>query len=572
MTIKERLIQYSKDIVEGRIIACEKHKLACQRFLNDVAREGTEEFPYVWVEEEAQKIVDWFSYLRHSKGILAGKPIRIDENPWQLFNNGNLYGWYHKDTGYRRFTKGYIQVARKNAKSQNMAGIGLYELAYFSAKNNEVSEVYSAGTKKEQSKIIFDEAKLMLNGSPLANRFKLHRTEIIHTKTGSFFRPLSKEDSQKGDGTNPQCFLIDEYHQHPTSEFYDLADSGMKARREPLLLIITTAGVDLNSPCYQQEYRYCSQILEGTIQNDSYYVMICELDKDDDISDERNWIKANPIVMSYPEGIKAMRESYEVAKEVPEKMRTFLTKNLNIWIQQKDDGYMDINKWRACGQDIDKDTLKSMIKGFECIAGVDLSAKIDLTSISFIFRLDNGKFLVLSHSFMPEDTLKEKMRSDKVPYDVWADQGYISLTPGAVVDYNFIKQYIKDFEEEYECTVSEICVDPWNATQFMQDMEQEGYTVVEIRQGMMTLGGPTKDFRDQVYAGNVIHANNPVLTYAVSNAVVKMDHNENIMLDKAKSSERIDPIASVITAYVRAMVIDNNKDWNKHILSDDWSL
>lgn len=572
MTIKERLIQYSKDIVEGRIIACEKHKLACQRFLNDVAREGTEEFPYVWVEEEAQKIVDWFKFLRHSKGILAGQPIRIDENPWQLFNNGNLYGWYHKDTGYRRFTKGYIQVARKNAKSQNMAGIGLYELAYFSAKNNEVSEVYSAGTKKEQSKIIFDEAKLMLNGSPLANRFKLHRTEIIHTKTGSFFRPLSKEDSQKGDGTNPQCFLIDEYHQHPTSEFYDLADSGMKARREPLLLIITTAGVDLNSPCYQQEYRYCSQILEGTIQNDSYYVMICELDKDDDISDERNWIKANPIVMSYPEGIKAMRESYEVAKEVPEKMRTFLTKNLNIWIQQKDDGYMDINKWRACGQEIDKDTLKSMIKGFECIAGVDLSAKIDLTSISFIFRLDNGKFLVLSHSFMPEDTLKEKMRSDKVPYDVWVDQGYISLTPGAVVDYNFIKQYIKDFEEEYECTVSEICVDPWNATQFMQDMEQEGYTVVEIRQGMMTLGGPTKDFRDQVYAGNVIHANNPVLTYAVSNAVVKMDHNENIMLDKAKSSERIDPIASVITAYVRAMVIDNNKDWNKHILSDDWSL
>lgn len=572
MTIKERLIKYSENILEGKIIACKKHKQACQRFLNDVAREGTEEFPYIWIEEEAQKIVEWFKLLRHSKGILAGQPIRIDENDWQLFNNGNLYGWYHKDTGYRRFTKGYIQVARKNAKSQNMAGIGLYECSYYSTKNNEVSEVYSAGTKKDQSKLIFNEAKLMLKGSPLADRFSRLRTEIIHKKTGSFFRPLSKEDGQKGDGTNPQCFLIDEYHQHPTSEFYDLAVSGMKARREPLLLIITTAGFDLNVPCYQQEYKYCSKILEGIIKNDSYYVMICELDEEDDISDERNWIKANPIVMSYPEGIQRMRESYEEAKEVPEKMRTFLTKNLNVWIQQKDNGYMNMDKWRACGQDIDKDTLKRMIKNLTCIVGVDLSAKIDLTSISFIFRLDNGKFLVLSHSFMPEDTLKEKMRSDKVPYDVWVDQGYISLTPGAVVDYNFIKQYIKDFEEEYECTVSEICVDPWNATQFMQDMEQEGYTVVEIRQGMMTLGGPTKDFRDQVYAGNVIHANNPVLTYAVSNAVVKMDHNENIMLDKAKSSERIDPIASVINAYVRAMVIDNNKDWNKHILSDDWSL
>lgn len=572
MTIKERLIKYSENILEGKIIACKKHKQACQRFLNDVAREGTEEFPYIWIEEEAQKIVEWFKLLRHSKGILAGQPIRIDENDWQLFNNGNLYGWYHKDTGYRRFTKGYIQVARKNAKSQNMAGIGLYECSYYSTKNNEVSEVYSAGTKKDQSKLIFNEAKLMLKGSPLADRFSRLRTEIIHKKTGSFFRPLSKEDGQKGDGTNPQCFLIDEYHQHPTSEFYDLAVSGMKARREPLLLIITTAGFDLNVPCYQQEYKYCSKILEGIIKNDSYYVMICELDEEDDISDERNWIKANPIVMSYPEGIQRMRESYEEAKEVPEKMRTFLTKNLNVWIQQKDNGYMNMDKWRACGQEIDKDTLKSMIKGFECIAGVDLSAKIDLTSVSFIFKLENGKYLVISHSFIPEDTLKEKMRSDKVPYDLWVKQGYITLTPGAVVDYNFIKQYIKDFEEEYECTVSEICVDPWNATQFMQDMDNEGYTIVEIRQGIPTLGGPTKDFRDQVYAGNVIHTNNPVLTYAVGNAVVKKDHNENIKLDKEKSVERIDPIASIINAYVRAMVIDNNKDWNKHILSDDWSL
>ncbi|MFS8540661.1 MAG: terminase large subunit [Tissierellales bacterium] len=572
MTIKERLIKYSENILEGKIIACKKHKQACQRFLNDVAREGTEEFPYIWIEEEAQKIVEWFKLLRHSKGILAGQPIRIDENDWQLFNNGNLYGWYHKDTGYRRFTKGYIQVARKNAKSQNMAGIGLYECSYYSTKNNEVSEVYSAGTKKDQSKLIFNEAKLMLKGSPLADRFSRLRTEIIHKKTGSFFRPLSKEDGQKGDGTNPQCFLIDEYHQHPTSEFYDLAVSGMKARREPLLLIITTAGFDLNVPCYQQEYKYCSKILEGIIKNDSYYVMICELDEEDDISDERNWIKANPIVMSYPEGIQRMRESYEEAKEVPEKMRTFLTKNLNVWIQQKDNGYMNMDKWRACGQDIDKDTLKRMIKNLTCIVGVDLSAKIDLTSVSFIFKLENGKYLVISHSFIPEDTLKEKMRSDKVPYDLWVKQGYITLTPGAVVDYNFIKQYIIDFEKEYECTISEICVDPWNATQFMQDMDNEGYTIVEIRQGIPTLGGPTKDFRDQVYAGNVIHTNNPVLTYAVGNAVVKKDHNENIKLDKEKSVERIDPIASVINAYVRAMVIDNNKDWNKHILSDDWSL
>ena len=241
----------------------------------------------------------------------------------------------------------------------------------------------------------------------------------------------------------------------------------------------------------------------------------------------------------------------------------------------KEDGYMDMNKWRECGQDLDEETLKDLIKGKECFVGVDLSAKIDLTSVGIIFKLDTEKYLVLAHSFMPEDTLKEKMKSDKVPYDVWVKQGYITLTSGAVVDYNFIKQYIKDFETKYECTVKEICADPWNATQFMQDMETEGYTVVEIRQGIRTLGGPTKDFRDQVYAGNVIHTNNPVLTYAVGNAVIKMDHNENFMLDKAKSSERIDPIASVINAHVRAMVnepspVDINQYANPEFLDKLW--
>ena len=156
---------------------------------------------------------------------------------------------------------------------------------------------------------------------------------------------------------------------------------------------------------------------------------------------------------------------------------------------------------------------------------------------------------------MPEDTLQEKMNTDKMPYDLWVEQKRITLTPGAIVDYNFIKQYIKEFEKEMKCNVKEVCADPWNATQFMQDMENEGYTVVEIRQGMMTLGGPTKDFRDQVYGGNIIHDNNPVLNFAIGNAVTKMDHNENIMLDKAKSTQRIDPIASVINAHVRAMVM-----------------
>lgn len=552
MSIKEELIQYSLDVIGGKIIACDKHKKACKRFLNDIEREQQGQFEYEWKEEEAQRIVKWFSLLRHSKGILAGQPIIL--NTWQKFVVCNLYGWYSKTTGYRRFKKGYIQVGRKNAKSQMMAGIALYECGVMSARSGELNEVYAAGTKRDQSRIIFEEAKLMLKGSPLSEYFRVLRTEIIHVKTGSFIKPLSKEDGQKGDGTNPQLGLLDEYHQHETTEFYDLFDSGMKARKEPLLLIITTAGLDLNVPCFSQEYKYCSSILDSAIENDNYFVMICELDKEDNIANIENWKKANPIVMTYDEGIAGLKESFEIAREVPEKMRTFLTKNLNVWIQQKENGYMDMNKWKECGQDFDLETLR----GLECIVGIDLSATLDLTSVGFVFRKD-GKYIVLSHSFMPEETLNKKIRTDKVPYDLWGKQGWISTTPGAYVDYAFIKRYIQDMEKKYNWTIREICFDKWNATQFAQDMEAEGYTMVEIIQGIKTLGEPTKDFRAQVYSGNVIHNNNPVLTWAIGNAVVRMDANENIMLDKSKSTERIDPIAAVMNAYVRAMRLNINE-------------
>lgn len=552
MMILEELYQYSIDVLEGEIVACEKQKQVHKRFIRDVEKYMQGIFDYEWNEEEAQKIVQWFSLLRHSKGVLAGQPIIL--NTWQKFGVCNLYGWYHKETGYRRFRKGYIQVGRKNAKSQMMAGISLYECGVTSLKNNELNEIYSAGTKRDQSRIIFEEAKLMLKNSPLAEYFRILRTEIMHKKTGSFIRPLSKEDGQKGDGTNPQLGLLDEYHQHETTEFYDLFDTGMKARKEPLLLIITTAGVDLNVPCYQQEYKYCSSILDGTIENDSYFVMICELDKDDDIANIENWKKANPIVMSYDEGIAGLKESFEIAREVPEKMRTFLTKNLNVWIQQKENGYMDMNKWKECGQDFDLETLR----GLECIVGIDLSATLDLTSVGFVFKKD-GKYIVLSHSFIPEDTLQKKMRTDKVPYDLWAKQGWITVTDGAYVDYRYIKRYIQELKQKYEWKIKEICFDKWNATQFAQEMEAEGYTMVEIIQGIKTLGEPTKDFRAQVYSRNVIHNNNPVLTWAIGNAVLRMDVNENIMLDKAKSTERIDPIAAVINAYVRAMRLTINE-------------
>jgi len=552
--LKKELVEYSNNVLEGKVAACQKHKWACLRFLNDLKKEGTKEFPYFFDEEAAITFLNWMKLFRHRKGVLVGQ--RINPHIIQKFVFGNIYGWKSINTGYRRFNKSYWQVARKNAKSQSLSCVGSYELMAF---GENASEVYCAATKTEQAKIVWGEAeKMLLACEELKGKYRIAYSTIYHDKTGSEMKALSKEDGKKGDGFNPQCGIIDEYHAHETDEMYDVIDSGMIARAQPLLMMITTAGYDLNNPCYRIEYKLASRILDPNdpYVNESYFAMINELDEGDNIKNESVWEKANPIVCSYPEGRKNIKDRLDIALESPEKMRTFLTKNVNVWVQQKDKGYMDMKKWDECGQDIDL----NILEGRECVVGVDLSAKIDLTSLGFIFKLDSEKYLVLSHSFMPEDTLKEKKATDKVPYDLWVKQEYITLTPGAVVDYNFIKQYIKDFEKRYNCTAKEVCVDPWNATQFMQDMESEGYTVVEIRQGMRTLGGPTKDFRDQVYSKNIIHENDPVLTFAIGNAVTQMDHNENIKLDKAKSSQRIDPIASVINGYVRSMTLQVQED------------
>lgn len=556
MMLKQWLIDYCHDVLNGEIVACQKHKWACERFLRDIEREGTDEFPYIFDEEKALRFLKWMTLFKHTKGKLAGQ--HIEPHPIQIFVFSNIYGWVHKDTGLRRFKKGYWQVARKNAKSQSLACVGSYEAFAF---GENMSEVYIGATKTEQSKIVWNEIKAQIQGCDfLKGKYKIAYGKIEHLKSGSFIAALSKDAGKTGDGLNVQCGIIDEYHAHPTSEIYDVLVSGTGARPQPLMMIITTAGFDLSHPCYSVEYQYVSKLLDpnNPIENDEYFVMINELDKGDDIKDEKNWEKANPILCSYEEGVNFLRGELKTALDVPEKMRNFLTKNMNRWVDMKDNGYMDMSKWAACGRDFDLTTLE----GLECTVGVDLSAKIDLTSVGFEFKKD-GKYIVLSHSFMPEDTLDRKRKTDKVPYDLWVQQGWITTTPGAVVDYNFIKSYIKNFEQQYNVKVREICADPWNATQFMQDMEAEGYTVVEIRQGIQTLGSATKDFREQVYQGNVIHNNNPVLTWALSNAVTRQDANENIMLDKSKSTERIDPIAAVLNAHVRAMLKNDSIDINE---------
>lgn len=553
MTVKNRLIRYATDCISGKIISCKKHKQACTRFLRDVKREESGEAFFYWDDQEAQKIIKWFGFLRHSKGVLAGKPIKLTD--WQQFHLCQLYGWRRKEDGYKRFKKSFVEVARKNAKSQEEAGVALYEISVQATKNKEVYEYYTAGVKRKQSKIVFEEAKLMLNGSPLKKKFKLTKSAVTHIKTGSFIEALSKDDGQNGDGTNPAGLIVDEYHQHKTTEFLDL---GLGSNtKESLLMIITTAGMDLTYPCYTQEYNYCSKVLDPNVDvdNDEYLIDIMEIDPGDDISNEDNWKKANPIRMTYPAGRDKIRGDYKVATEIPEKMIAFLTKVLNMWVQQKENGYMNMEKWKKC----EAKKLPIDIKGRPVYVGFDMSAKIDLTSVAFVIPYRNGKmdqtgreiteYIVLSHSFIPnQEKLMERVFKDKVPYDAWERQGFITTTNSEIVDQNVVMDYVLNFCKENELDIQTLCFDPANASKLMIDLSDEGYIVEEVYQSHKSLNEATQGFREEVFMGTVCYLYNPVLNYSMSNAVIKKN-NGLIKIDKDATTKRIDPVDATLCGY-----------------------
>ena len=575
MTLTDELIQYSKDCIADTWHVCQKHRWACERFLKDLKKSGTKDFPYIFDEEKALRFFEWAALHKHTKGVLAGEPIEF--TPIQRFIFGNVYGWVHQETGLRRFRKAYWQVARKNAKSQSLAIVGDYELM---ALGEPMSEVYIGATKSMQAKIIYNEVVAMLKRCPLL-KGKWHESYgvIRHPKSDSILRALSKDDGKTGDGLNPQCGLIDEYHAHPTDEILEVINTGMVARRQPLLFIITTAGTNFGGPCYRVEYPLVEKILDPSLDFDvaDYFCMVNELDRDregnliDDVKDEECWVKANPIAATYPEGLANIRSKLASALESPEKMESFLTKNMNLWVNQSAMSYMDMAKWKERGAITG---IPVDLYGRSAYVGIDLSKRIDLTAAGIIVPIDvdsTVKYVVRAHGFIPEDTVAVHEKTDKVPYRAWAKAGYLTITPGDVVDYRFIESWIHETTDDLGVIVKELCYDPYNATHFAQDFDAQGITTVEVRQGMRTLSEPTKAFREEAYRGNILHEPNPLLDWAVSNAVTKRDHNENIILDKEKSTNRIDPIAAVINAFSRARVTAE-EDMSDYVLSDDFSL
>lgn len=568
-SIKEDLIEYCNRILDGRIIACKKHKWTCERFLNDLdkSNKNLEEFPYRFDELEAQRAIDWIEEFKHSKGELAG--TRIKAHIFVKFILANVYGWININTGYRRFKRMYEQVGRKNAKSQTLAGITTYELAPYGVLG---SEVYCLAPVSKQAKAVFKEAINMINGHRIIKR-KFHiresTNEIFHKKSNSTMSLFTKDDLKKGDSYNPQLAVIDEYHLFDTSEAVDVMESGMGARYNPLIAIITTAGRKIFCPC-KEEYDYCSKIINPNvpINDDRYFVVIAEIDDKDDPFDFINLCKANPVVSTYKTGLESLQEKLNTAKERADKRIEYLTKQCNRWINQKiNDPYMDMDKWSKCEIDEIPD-----IEGLKCVIGLDKSDKIDLTSITYEIDLGNNEILIMNHCFIPEETLEAKMKTDKVPYDSWSKQGYITVIPGAKIKNDYIVEKIKEDLKKYKFELDSVAYDPWHCEDIVESLEDEGILCIEVPQTYASLSEPTKDFRAKVYAKEVKYVKNPVLTYCMSNAVEDKDRKENLKLWKEKkSSERIDAAVTCIISHVR-MIDQLNSNINNHVLSDGWSL
>jgi phage terminase large subunit-like protein len=577
--------QYAIDVVYGNITACVWEIAACKRHLEDLERSKADKsWPYVFDETRADRIFDFFKLCRHVRGPFSGEPIELDL--WQKFDLGCTFGWVDRQSGRRRFKTAYIRIGRGNTKSTMMSGVANYGMCADAmyppgrpdlAKYEAAPEVVCGAVDKEQANIVWGEAREMgIKSAEISKRLELGKTHVRHKQRGGQLKKLSKDTKNK-DGGAPCIIIIDEYHAHPTSLVKDVTSSGKGKRAQCLEFIITTAGEDAeNKPC-KVEDDIVKKILQGIIKDDRYFGVIREIDDDDNPHDEKCWIKANPIFHNQND---YSRELYETIKSEHDlafgsgdnsKIRQWMIKRVNRWQADSENKYFSgcMDKWKSLA--VSRDEFAELVRGRACYFGLDLSKCVDLTADAFVFVLDDGRFAVCAHGFVPDETADRHEKSDRVPYKDWAKDGWCTLTEGAVTDDNSIKGHIHDKEIDEKWSIVEICYDPYSARQFSNDMTAEGYVCVEIRQGIQTLFEPTKKFRELVLQGKVVHDGSPILTWCLSNAVeTKPDTNGNFKLSKrnVKDTQRIDLAAAVINAMARALAAVEGCVYNTRPVGD----
>lgn len=536
---------YIEQVSRGEIVVCKWVRLAVQRHLRDL--ECGHERGLRFDEEAASRVIKFFGFLKHSKGEWAGQVVRLE--PWQQFILWMLFGWKGAD-GTRRFRTAYEEIARKNGKSTKAAGVGLY---LFDADKEPGAEVYTAATKRDQARITHSEATRMVKKSAaLKKRIAIYKDNLHNEATASKFEPVGR-DADSLDGLNIHGAIVDELHAHKTRDLWDVLETATGARRQPLMYAITTAGYNRQTICYEL-HDYTRKVLEGIIEDDSFFGIIFTLDEGDDWEDERNWVKANPN-LGVSVKLDDLRRKAAKAKKMPSALNAFLRLHMNVWTQAETK-WVNQEKWTACGAAVEAEALL----GWACYGGLDLSSTIDITAFILVFppQKKGDKYVVLCRFWVPETAMHERSKRDRVPYDAWVREGYIEATPGDVIDYDFIVAEILELAERYD--LKEIAFDRWGASKMIQELQEVELKVAQFGQGFASMSGPMKELERLIAAGELAHGNNPVLRWMADNLVARQDPAGNIKPDKAKSIEKIDGMVALIMALARAILQENEGD------------
>ena len=496
-------------------------------------------------ERKAQRVVRFIEALRHTKGEFHGQPFHL--LPWQEKIIRDVFGTVRDDDPtMRQYTTAYIEIPKKNGKSELGAAIALNMLIN---DDEWKAEVYSCASDRQQAAIVFDVAVDMVRQSPaLMKRVKIipSTRRMIYQPTGSIYQVLSSEVATKH-GLNVSACIFDELHTQPTRALYDVMTQGSgDARKQPLWFLLTTAGTDRNSICWEVHQK-ALDILEGRKIDPRFYPVLFGLPDEADWTSEENWYRANPS-LDHTITIDKVRDAFRKAQETPADENQFRQLRLNQWVKQSV-RWMPMDKWDECGGVVDPYALE----GRACYAGLDLSSTSDLTALVLVFppTSEDEPYIALPFFWLPEETLSLRVRRDHVPYDQWAKRGYIQTTEGNVVHYGFIERFICELGERYD--IREIAHDRWNATMMVQTLEDDGFTMVPFGQGFKDMSPPTKELMRIVLEHKLCHGGHPVLRWNMDNAFVRTDPAGNLKLDKEKSTEKVDGAVALVMALDRAM-------------------
>jgi len=497
---------------------------------------------------KADRAVNFIQCLRHTKGEFYGKPFTLLK--WQERVVRDLFGVVKED-GTRQFRTAYVETAKKSGKTELAAAIALYLLC---ADGEQRAEVYGAAADRQQASLVYAVAADMVRLCPaLGKRVKIleSRKRIVYEPTNSSYQVLSADANNKH-GFNSSGCIIDELHCLPDDRLFNVLTKGAgDARRQSLTFLITTAGDNLQSVCYQQHQK-AEDILNGRKTDPTFYPVIYGAAMEDDWTSPETWKKANPS-LGVTFSIDKLQEACESAKQNPAEENSFRQLRLSQWLKQKT-RWMPMAAWDACGTPFDAE----LLRGRPCYGGLDLSSTQDLTALVLVFPPtdEEKKYIILSFCWVPEETIDVRSRKDHVNYDLWAKQGYILKTEGNCVDYDSILQFILGLREKYD--IREIAYDRWNAQMLVQHLTDEGLAMVPMGQGFISMSGPTKETMRLTLEKKLAHGGHPVLRWCMDNIVIRTDPAGNQKFDKSRVSEKIDAAVALVMALDRAMRNENN--------------